>query len=273
MISRSFAKSVTLMDRLLAKEQIAARVTELLELVGLADQALKYPAQLSGGQQQRVALARAMATSPGLLLLDEPLSALDAKVRIGLRHEIKELQRRLGITTIMVTHDQEEALAMSDRIVVMNHGIIEQAGTPQEIYYKPCSLFVSQFIGEANQYPAVISGSDSVAVGNMILRCRPHGLVAETQVTLVIRPDDIVIRNPESMQASDEQNTLEARIDSSDFLGSFYRLRLDSPQLCSGQIVVDCSFEMERRWNLVEGRQIVLALPAARLLVFKTAST
>ena len=112
---------------------------ELLALVGLPDAGPKYPAQLSGGQQQRVALARALATSPGLLLLDEPLSALDARVRLRLRHEIKALQRRLGVTTIMVTHDQEEALTMADRIVVMNQGAIEQVGTPQEIYRQPAT--------------------------------------------------------------------------------------------------------------------------------------
>ena len=111
-----------------------ARVDELLELVGLPEQGAKYPAQLSGGQQQRIALARALATSPGLLLLDEPLSALDAKVRVHLRHEIRQLQRRVGVTTIMVTHDQEEALTIADRIVVMNHGVIEQVGTPVEVY-------------------------------------------------------------------------------------------------------------------------------------------
>ena len=112
----------------IARPDIDKRVAELLELVGLPEQAKKYPAQLSGGQQQRIALARAIATSPGLLLLDEPLSALDAKVRVHLRHEVKDLQRKLGVTTIMVTHDQEEALAMADRIVVMNHGVIEQVG-------------------------------------------------------------------------------------------------------------------------------------------------
>ena len=110
----------------------------------------KYPAQLSGGQQQRVALARALATSPGLLLLDEPLSALDARVRLRLRHEIKALQRRLGVTTIMVTHDQEEALTMADRIVVMNQGAIEQVGTPQEIYRTPATAFVADFVGAMN---------------------------------------------------------------------------------------------------------------------------
>ncbi len=121
------------------------RVAELLTLVGLADQAEKYPAQLSGGQQQRVALARALALSPGLLLLDEPLSALDARVRARLRGEIRDLQRRLGITTIMVTHDQEEALTMSDRIVVMSKGRIEQVGTPDEIYAQPATRLRRRF--------------------------------------------------------------------------------------------------------------------------------
>ncbi|MCF6233464.1 MAG: ATP-binding cassette domain-containing protein, partial [Rhodobacteraceae bacterium] len=137
-ITRNIAYGLENMGR--SKPDIAARVTELLELVGLPDQGDKYPAQLSGGQQQRIALARAIATDPGLLLLDEPLSALDAKVRVFLRHEVKELQRKLGITTVMVTHDQEEALSMADRIVVMNHGTIEQVGTPLEIYRNPTSL-------------------------------------------------------------------------------------------------------------------------------------
>src|SRR5215211_2833797 len=117
--------------------EVKRRVEELLALVGMPEQSAKYPVQLSGGQQQRVALARALATSPGLLLLDEPLSALDAKVRVRLRDEIKALQRRLGVTTIMVTHDQEEALSMADRIVVMNNGVIEQVGTAEEIYRNP----------------------------------------------------------------------------------------------------------------------------------------
>ena len=132
-----------------SRKEIAARVAELLELVGLADQAKKYPAQLSGGQQQRVALARALALSPGLLLLDEPLSALDARVRARLRGEIRDLQRRLGITTIMVTHDQEEALTMSDRIVVMSKGRIEQVGTPDEIYAPAGERLRRRFRGHA----------------------------------------------------------------------------------------------------------------------------
>src|SRR5689334_12072523 len=138
----------------------AARVAELLALVGLPDQGRKYPAQLSGGQQQRVALARALAMSPGLLLLDEPLSALDARVRVHLRAEITQLQRRLGVTTIMVTHDQEEALTMADRIVVMKQGVIEQVGTPLEIYRRPASAFVADFVGSMNFLPGRLMTPD-----------------------------------------------------------------------------------------------------------------
>ena len=151
------------------RRAIAARVAELLTLVGLPEQGKKYPAQLSGGQQQRVALARALATSPGLLLLDEPLSALDAKVRTHLRHEVKALQRKLGVTTIMVTHDQEEALTMADRIVVMNHGVIEQVGTPEEIYATPASAFVADFIGTMNFLPAELVSDKRVRLGTVDL--------------------------------------------------------------------------------------------------------
>ena len=146
-----------LVNRRMGRRQIAERVSELLALVGMPEQGTKYPAQLSGGQQQRVALARALASSPSLLLLDEPLSALDARVRVRLRDEIKTLQRRLGITTIMVTHDQEEALAMADRIVVMNRGRVEQVGTPAETYGRPASAFVADFVGAMNMLDAVVA--------------------------------------------------------------------------------------------------------------------
>ena len=144
-----------LVNRRKARAEIAARVAELLTLVGLPEQGAKYPAQLSGGQQQRVALARALASSPSLLLLDEPLSALDARVRVRLRDEIKSLQRRLGITTIMVTHDQEEALAMADRIVVMNRGAVEQVGAPsRDLRAGRPSAFVADFVGAMNMLDA-----------------------------------------------------------------------------------------------------------------------
>lgn len=137
-----------------SKKQIRHTITHWLSVIDLNDAGEKFPSQLSGGQQQRVALARALALSPGLLLLDEPLSALDAKVRHHLRTEICQLQKQLGITTIMVTHDQEEAMVMADKIVVMNHGEIEQVGTPSEIYLQPASHFVASFVGNMNFLPA-----------------------------------------------------------------------------------------------------------------------
>ena len=136
----------------LDKKQQRAKALEVLELVDLLEHKHKYPAQLSGGQQQRTALARAIALSPGYLLLDEPLSALDAKVRAKLRLEIRNIQRELGITTIMVTHDQEEALTIADRIIVMNNAVIEQVGEPREIYERPANTFVANFIGTMNFY-------------------------------------------------------------------------------------------------------------------------
>ncbi|HLS19619.1 MAG TPA: ATP-binding cassette domain-containing protein, partial [Paracoccaceae bacterium] len=132
----------------LSRDARQGRIRELLEMVGLEAHATKYPAQLSGGQQQRVALARALAPSPSLLLLDEPLSALDAQVRLHLRDQLRELQRTLGVTTIMVTHDQDEAMSVADTIVVMNQGRIEQTGTPEEVFAQPASPFVAGFLGD-----------------------------------------------------------------------------------------------------------------------------
>jgi iron(III) transport system ATP-binding protein len=151
-----------LVNRRVPRAKREARVAELLALVGLPESVGKHPAQLSGGQQQRVALARALATSPGLLLLDEPLSALDARVRTRLRGEIRGLQQRLGVTTILVTHDQEEALSMADRIVVMKDGAIEQVGAPAEIYQRPGSPFVADFVGRTNLLPASRAGNGRI---------------------------------------------------------------------------------------------------------------
>src|SRR5579862_6969579 len=154
-----------LVNRRKGQDEIKRRVGELLRLVGLPDAGTKYPGQLSGGQQQRIALARALASAPGLLLLDEPLSALDALERLRLRGEIRALQKRLGVTTIMVTHDQEEALSMADRVVVMNQGVIEQTGTPQQIYRVPASAFVADFVGKVNAISAVAEDGGRFRVG------------------------------------------------------------------------------------------------------------
>jgi len=145
------------------------RVADMLALVGLPGIEEKYPTQLSGGQQQRVALARALATAPHLLLLDEPLSALDAIERVRLRSEIRQLQSKLGITTLMVTHDQEEALSMADRIVVMKNGRVQQIGTPQDIYREPCNDFVADFIGRGNLLDATLLDQDVFKFGKVSL--------------------------------------------------------------------------------------------------------
>ncbi|MCL6416942.1 putative 2-aminoethylphosphonate ABC transporter ATP-binding protein [Aestuariirhabdus sp. Z084] len=153
-----------LVNNRLSRQERAIRVAELLAQIDLPGIEEKFPGQLSGGQQQRVALARALAIQPGLLLLDEPLSALDARVRLHLRKEICELQRSLGITTVMVTHDQDEALTMADRIVVMDHGTIAQTGTPQEIYHHPATEFVARFIGSMNLLPSRFENNQKLVI-------------------------------------------------------------------------------------------------------------
>jgi iron(III) transport system ATP-binding protein len=182
-----------LVNRKVPKAQARARVSELVQLVGLPGSEAKFPAQLSGGQQQRIALARALATSPGLLLLDEPLSALDAIVRVHLRQEIRSLQRKLGVTTIMVTHDQEEALSVADRIVVMNHGAIEQVGTPLTVYREPATPFVADFVGRVNVLEGTAEADDRVRIGPTLFECR-HGLPVGTPVKIYLRPEDILAR-------------------------------------------------------------------------------
>ena len=255
------------------KAAIAARVAELLDLVGMPEQSEKYPAQLSGGQQQRVALARAIATSPGLLLLDEPLSALDAKVRVFLRHEIKDLQRKLNVTTVMVTHDQEEALSMADRIVVMNQGVIEQVGTPTQIYREPESLFVADFIGEMNQMQAV-AGDRSVTIGSRKFLTKPHSHAAGAPVIAAIRPEDIVPHgngaHSPGVQNSAEtpENMFEVRVDAMEFLGSFWRMRLHDDGLGNDDLIADLSINAVRRLSLAEGATMTIELPAARLMTF-----
>jgi iron(III) transport system ATP-binding protein len=252
-------------NRRLARAAIDARVAELLAMVGLADQGEKFPAQLSGGQQQRVALARALATSPGLLLLDEPLSALDARVRVYLRHEIKKLQRRLGVTTVMVTHDQEEALTMADRIVVMNHGVIEQVGTPLEIYREPASAFVADFIGTTNFLEGRLTARERVRVGELELCCGgAPDLAPGADVLVAIRPEDVAVRDI----AGGDENTIQVEIGEIDFLGSFVRARLDAPGLGAQGLRADLSINLMRQMDLREGSCLPVTLPRPRLRIY-----
>ncbi len=250
------------------KAKIRARTAELLNLVGLPEQGPKYPAQLSGGQQQRIALARALAISPGLLLLDEPLSALDAKVRGYLRHEIKRLQRRLGVTTIMVTHDQEEALSMADRVVVMNDGVIEQIGTPTDIYREPASLFVADFIGSMNKLRVTVADQTHVKIGTATLACRSHGLAKKAEAVLALRPEDVIPL--ESADAAKAVNAYPVKVRDMEFLGSHWRAWLTSEAF--GGAEIDCQFSINavRRLDISQGAKLSIQLPQDRVHVFTT---
>ncbi|HEY7704206.1 MAG TPA: ABC transporter ATP-binding protein [Acidimicrobiia bacterium] len=207
------------------KEESAARkerVAELLELIHLPDKGSSYPYELSGGQQQRVALARALAIRPQLLLLDEPLSALDAKIRDELRNEIRRIQRQLNITTIYVTHDQEEALALSDRIVVMSKGKMEQVGEPFEIYNNPATGFVASFVGQLNRLPAtVVDGAGGrLEVGGTAVRTTSTVETAPgAQVSLMLRPEELTLDES-------EENVIHGTVESVTFLGSIVRVQI-----------------------------------------------
>ncbi len=182
------------------RAETRSRVDEMLQLVKLTELAGRYARELSGGQQQRVALARALAVRPSILLLDEPFAALDKNLRLDMQIEIKRIQRRAGTTTLIVTHDQEEALSMADRVAVFNHGRLEQFGTPTEIYDRPASLFVNTFVGTANRFPGVVEGSEGKLVtlrldtGDLIEARPPSSPIAKgVRVTACIRPEQLRI--------------------------------------------------------------------------------
>ncbi len=208
------------------RKEVDERVREMLAIVRLEDAGKRYPHQLSGGQQQRIALARALAIHPRVLLLDEPLSALDAVVRVALRGEIRRIQLELGITTVYVTHDQEEALSISDRVVVMNQGLIEQVGSPEEIYRAPTTRFVAAFIGTANQLNGTVTGSRQVRFGETLL-CAPvpSALNDSSKVVVLVRPETITIHA--SPPAANGQNILEGVIQTITFLGPITRIAVD----------------------------------------------
>jgi putative spermidine/putrescine transport system ATP-binding protein len=205
-----------------------ARVEEMLRLIGLPAETFgkRFPFEMSGGQQQRVALARALAPKPRMLLLDEPLSALDAKIRVSLRQEIRSIQRELGITTIFVTHDQEEALSISDRIVVMSAGNIEQFGTPFEVYNRPATRFVATFVGTLNTLNAKVLdvAQRSVAVDGQTFRVAslPAGAAANAALALTMRPEAVSLGKPNGQDI-----VLEGKVKAVDFLGSVIRLKVD----------------------------------------------
>jgi iron(III) transport system ATP-binding protein len=248
-----------LVNRRAGREKIKSRVAELLKLVGLPDVGKHFPGQLSGGQQQRIALARALATAPGLLLLDEPLSALDALERVRLRAEIRALQQRLGVTTIMVTHDQEEALSMADHIVVMSSGRIEQVGTPQTIYREPATAFVADFVGKVNVLSAVAEGQGRVRVGDLVLQgaTGSESFAPGTPLRLYLRPEDVMVNGA----SADHPNVAPASVQKIEFLGAFCLVTVTLQGAPAQPLVVNLSRHSLDRMALAVGTPLRVGLP------------
>ena len=243
-------------------EQRRARVDEMLRLIGLPGFEKRYPYEMSGGQQQRVALARAIAPQPRMLLLDEPLSALDAKIRVSLREEIRAIQRDLGITTVFVTHDQEEALSISDRIVVMNAGHIEQLGAPHEIYNKPATRFVATFVGQLNSIEATVIDprARTVAVdGQQVTVAHlPESAATGNNIMLTLRPEVLSTGEREGNDIS-----LTGTIADVTFLGSVIRLRV-----ALGRNVVSLdTFNDQRSVPPGRGEKVTIGLASKDLMV------
>jgi iron(III) transport system ATP-binding protein len=255
-----------LVNRRRARGEITARVQELLALVGLPDAGPKYPSQCSGGQQQRVALARALATSPSLLLLDEPLSALDAKVRERLRGEIRQLQKRLGVTTILVTHDQEEALSMADRVVVMNAGRIEQQGAPLEVYEKPATPFVAEFLGKVNVLDALCVGAGRYRVGSRELVTQANGIDTNTPVRLYLRPEDRLL--PDSGDVTALPNAMSGTAAHIEFLGTYCLVDVAVDGFDGQRLLVFYSLNQLLALDVREGSRVEFALRGDRMRAF-----
>lgn len=254
----NIAKNIAfgLNKRRLNKKQIKQRIDEVLTLIGLEGLEKRYPHQLSGGQQQRVALARALAPQPALILLDEPLSNLDVQVRVRLRHEIRQILKATGITAIFVTHDQEEALAICDRIGVMSQGKIEQLGTPEAIYTRPASRFVAEFVTQANFIPAQRQGQLLITeIGVWELTSSQETV---SQGDLMVRQEDI------SLKADD---TAKVVISDRQFLGREYRYCLQTPS--GGQIHARTTLHTQ----LEVGTKVQLAIASQSAQIFPAVSS
>ena len=239
--------------RKIATGERRKQAADLLDMVGLAPQASQYPHQLSGGQQQRVALARALAIQPRVLLLDEPLSALDAKVRLQLREQIRTLQQQLGTTTLFVTHDQEEALSMADRVGVMSKGRLEQIAAPDELYTDPATAFVAEFVGVMNRVPGELQAGGQVTVLGSTVPVRGH-VPDETAVDVLVRPEGLhleIVANGNGI------------VTTRTFLGSVTRVGVQ----LSGDVAVQVDRPSAEAAALAPGASVQVSLPAQPVLV------
>ena len=252
--------------RRMPMERINHRADEILDLIGLRDWRNNYPAQLSGGQQQRVALGRALAPNPTVLLLDEPLSALDAKIRVRLRAVIKNLQQELGITMVYVTHDQEEALSIADRVVVMEEGVFMQVGTPMEIYKNPQSSFVADFVGISNFFDGTRkNGTVQVKDIQFVV---PHvQALPSDKLILSIRPEKIEIidlqKTPHDLESS---NIVRGKIEVFTFLGAVVRMLVSS---ANGEVIVDMVEKEFEQQKLNRGDEVDMYFPPDAFLVYQ----
>jgi len=244
------------------KAEVKRRVDELLEIVRLTDFAQRKPAQLSGGQQQRVALARALVNYPSALLLDEPLGALDLKLRQVMQFELKRIQREVGITFVYVTHDQEEALTLADRVAVMDHGVIEQVGAPIEVYRQPASRFVADFVGSMNVIEAEIVTGSTARLGTRELRLM-NGTHQAGAAHLCIRPEDIVVREVGEATV----NAISVRVEALEFTGPSFRAVL-RPEGSEAALVANLSANDVSDLGLAAGQTIRAALPIDRIRLY-----
>jgi putative spermidine/putrescine transport system ATP-binding protein len=253
--------------RKLGSSQRRGRAAELLDMVGLSEQARQYPHQLSGGQQQRVALARALAIEPRVLLLDEPLSALDAKVRLQLREQIRTLQQRLGTTTLFVTHDQEEALSMADRVGVMRSGRLEQIAAPDELYTAPATSFVAEFVGVMNRIPGELRDPETVTVLGVTVPVRGHSSeghgseghssgerIASGPVDVLVRPEGLTV------EVTENGNGI---VTTRSFLGSVTRISV----LLSGDVTIQVDKPSAMAAAIPPGTSVSVTLPGDPVLI------
>ncbi|MFL5899979.1 MAG: ABC transporter ATP-binding protein [Solirubrobacterales bacterium] len=244
------------------KAEIQRRVAAELERVGLAREAKRRPAQLSGGMQQRVALARALVNLPKVLLLDEPLGALDLKLRKGLQLELKRIQREVGITFVYVTHDQEEALTMSDRIAVMNHGRVEQVATPEQVYDQPSTTFVASFIGVSNLMPALVAGAGEVELDQgPAVRTQTDGFAAGERCHAVVRPEKLQIESFEDgvPPSANGLPRVDGVVESSIYLGTATQIVVDLGEGVRMTVLVPNASEAERRRLPGGGARVALS--------------
>ena len=233
------------------RDELRTRVGEELERVGLSGEAKRKPRQLSGGQQQRVALARALVNRPSVLLLDEPLGALDLKLRKRLQVELKQIQRDVGITFVYVTHDQEEALTMSDRIAVMNEGVVEQIAVPEDVYERPATSFVAGFIGVSNLLPGEAISPSEVRLDSGAVVSAPHGLPAGDRCHAVVRPEKLAVGG--------EGPGIDGMLESSVYLGTATQLVVRFPDETSLTALVPNVDEQSRRNLPAPGEQVRLS--------------